>query len=275
VTVETFPEEGRVVVDLRDNPDCLPSGLNLSEACAKSAGLIGIFLGIGAGVPANAGSLARVDVLVRTGCCVGKPVHPYSCSAATTNLQDRVANATLQAFTEIAEGYGMGEFGYGQGGGTSVISGLDPRTGRPFVNQLYLAGSAGPGTSFGTDGWLNTYTNGGLGMVYKDSVEVDEQLHPILVVSERVIPDSEGAGKRRGAHATFTEYGPIGCEIDVVNCGDGSVVPARGARGGGDGSKMQMWRRRRDGSLEDLKTFHRITLADGETLVGASCSGGG
>ena len=63
--------------------------------------------------------------------------------------------------------------------------------------------------------------------------------------------------------------------MEVVNGGDGSRVPAHGVRGGGDGSRMRMWRRRVDGSLEELDTFHRITLADGETLVGNSCSGGG
>jgi N-methylhydantoinase B len=275
VTVETFPEDGRMTVDLRANPDCLPAGVNLSEACAVSSALIGVFLGIGAGIPTNAGSLGRVDVLIRDGCCVGNPVHPFSCSASTTNLQDRVANATLQAMSEIAPGWGMGQFGYGQAAGGSVISGIDPRNGKPFVNQLYLAASGGPGTPFGTDGWINAYTIGGVGMLYKDSVEIDETLHPIRVVAERIIPDSEGPGTRRGAPATFTEFGPVGCSMEVVNGGDGSRVPARGVRGGGDGSRMRMWRRRTDGSLEQLDTFHRITLADGETLVGASCSGGG
>jgi N-methylhydantoinase B len=275
VTVETFPEEGRMVVDLRDNPDCLPSGINLSEACAKSSALIGVFLGIGKGIPSNGGSLSRVDVLIRPGCCVGNPVHPYSCSASTTNLQDRVANATLEALADISDGWGMGQFGYGQAAGGSVISGVDPATGKPFVNQLYLAASGGPGTPFGTDGWLNAYTIGGVGMLYKDSIEVDEQIHPIRVVAERLIPDSEGAGRTRGAGATFTEFGPVGCEMEVVNGGDGSVQAARGVRGGGGGTPMRMWRRRVDGTLEVLPTFHRITLADGETLVGESCSGGG
>jgi N-methylhydantoinase B len=275
VTVETFPQDGRMSVDLRDNPDCLPAGINLSEACAVSSALIGVFLGIGSGIPSNAGSLRRVDVLIRDGCCVGNPVHPFSCSASTTNLQDRVANATLMAMSEIADGWGMGQFGYGQAAGGSVISGTDPRSGKPFVNQLYLAASGGPGTPFGTDGWINAYTIGGVGMLYKDSVEIDETLHPIRIVAERIIADSEGPGRRRGAPATYTEFGPVGCAMEVVNGGDGSRETAHGVRGGGDGSPMRMWRRRVDGSLQELDTFHRITLADGETLVGASCSGGG
>ena len=34
VTVE-IPRRARIEVDLRDNPDCLPFGLNLTEATAR------------------------------------------------------------------------------------------------------------------------------------------------------------------------------------------------------------------------------------------------
>jgi N-methylhydantoinase B len=156
-----------------------------------------------------------------------------------------------------------------------VISGTKPDTGKPFINQIYLAASGGPGTPAGTDGWINTYTAGGAGMLYKDSVEVDETTQPLRIVAEKLVTDSEGAGTMRGAPATFVEFGPVGCEMEVINNGDGSRMPALGARGGGAGTRQQMWRRRVDGTLEELDTFHRIVLAEGETLVGISCSGGG
>src|SRR5690606_32864623 len=35
-TVTVDPAAGKVTVDLRDNPDALPCGLNLSEACART-----------------------------------------------------------------------------------------------------------------------------------------------------------------------------------------------------------------------------------------------
>ena len=40
-----------VEVDLRDNVDCLPNGLNLTESTARTAAMVGIFNSIGAGVP--------------------------------------------------------------------------------------------------------------------------------------------------------------------------------------------------------------------------------
>ena len=62
-TVEVDNVDGRLVVDLRNNPDCMPNGFNLSEACAGSAALIGIFNGIDdATVPTNEGSFRRVEI---------------------------------------------------------------------------------------------------------------------------------------------------------------------------------------------------------------------
>ena len=57
--VEVDNINGKLVIDLRDNPDCMPNGLNLSEACARSAALIGIFNGLddASVVPTNEGKI--------------------------------------------------------------------------------------------------------------------------------------------------------------------------------------------------------------------------
>ena len=41
--VDIDGEAGRVTVDLSDNDDCLPLGLNVSEACARAGALIAVF----------------------------------------------------------------------------------------------------------------------------------------------------------------------------------------------------------------------------------------
>ena len=94
-------DEGRIEVDLRDNVDCLPNGLNLTEATARTAAMIGVFNSIGADVPPNAGSFRRIEVLLRENCACGIPRHPASCSVATTNLADRVANAVQRGLSEL------------------------------------------------------------------------------------------------------------------------------------------------------------------------------
>ncbi|MGO4842561.1 hydantoinase B/oxoprolinase family protein, partial [Rhizobiaceae sp. 2RAB30] len=71
---------GHITIDLTDNIDCLPSGLNLSEACARTAAMIGVFNSLDHNVPRNAGSFRRITVKLRENCVVGIPVHPASCS---------------------------------------------------------------------------------------------------------------------------------------------------------------------------------------------------
>ena len=99
---------GRIAIDLRDNPDCQPCGLNLTESTAIGAAMIGIYNGIqDHQVPANAGSFRRIDIRLRENCVTGIPRHPFSCSVATTNLADRVTSPVQRAIAELAAGYGL------------------------------------------------------------------------------------------------------------------------------------------------------------------------
>ena len=198
ITVD--PAAGRITVDLTDNPDCLPNGLNLSEACARTSALIGVFNSIDHSVPKNAGAFRRVEVRLRENCVVGIPRHPTSTSAATTNIADRVANATQRAFAELAEGAGMAECGAVIPPAVGVVSGRDPRTGLDYVNQLFLGMTGGAAGPHG-DAWLTIGHVGNAGLSCLDGVELDELYHPILVESRELVPDSEGAGRNIGAQS--------------------------------------------------------------------------
>jgi N-methylhydantoinase B len=277
VTVTVDAEAARIKVDLRDNPDCQPCGLNLTEGCAKTAAMVGIYNGIiDHAVPPNAGSFRRVDILVRENCCCGIPTHPYSCSVATTNLADRVSNPVQVALAELADGFGMAETGPIIPAGMGVISGTDPRhDDAPFVNQIFLACTGGAGTPV-SDGFLSIIHVGNAGMCHHDSIEVDELHHPLFVSHRYLVPDTEGAGRFRGAPSGYTEFGPAaGCTMQVLYTSDGTVNPAKGARGGLPGACAQALKRARDGGLAELPNCHGVTLAPGERIASYSAGGGG
>jgi N-methylhydantoinase B len=277
VDVEIDAEAGRITVDLRDNPDCQPSGLNLTEGTSVSAAMVGIFNGImDHSVPANAGSFRRLDIKVRENCCVGIPRHPASCSVATTNLADRVTNPVQRAIAEIAPGFGMAETGPIMPPGIGVISGRDPRhDDAPFVNQVHLAISGGAGTP-ASDGFLSIIHAGNAGLCRVDVVEVDELHHPIIVTSRRLVPDTEGAGAYRGALSIHGEFGPIdGCTMKVLYTMDGAINAAAGAAGGASGAASRALKRETDGTLTTLPACHGLTLAPGERVVSYSAAGGG
>jgi N-methylhydantoinase B len=276
-TVEVNSEDALIEVDLRDNPDCQPCGLNLTESCSRTAAMIGVFNSLEHDVPTNAGSFRRLRLHLRENCCVGIPRHPASCSVATTDLADRVANAVQHAMAELGDGIGMAEVATGQPAGWGVISGRDPRADdAPFVNQIFLpAGTLGGGGTRSSDGWLTACNIGSAGMLWRDSIEVREIHHPVRIHTQRIIPDSEGAGRFRGAPGGYTEYGPVDCSLEVFYTSDGTVHPAQGARGGSSGAHAQQYRRDVSGELHELGNCGPAVLAPGETIVAMCCGGGG
>jgi N-methylhydantoinase B len=274
-TVRIDAIEGRIEVDLSDNPDTLPNGMNVTEANACSAAMIGIFSSLGEPVPRNAGSYRRVRILLRPGSCVGGAVHPASCSLSTTNLASRIGNATQTAIAEISDGFGLAESGVIVPASMAVISGRDPRYGNaPFINSLFLMHTGGPGAGQ-QDAWLTTVHIGDLGLCYLDSVELDELRYPLRIIGRGIVPDSEGAGKWRGAPSGFCTYEPVGTQVEAWFASDGTLNPPQGVRGGRAGGTSAQARSAADGSKSDVPPCGGVLLLPGDRLECRCCGGGG
>lgn len=275
VTVETRNAEAIIEVDLRDNVDCLPCGLNLTEATSKTAAMIGIFNSIGPGVPPNAGSFRRLCILLRENCVVGIPRHPASCSVATTHLAHVVQNTVQRGMAELREDIGMGEFGFLLPPSLGVISGNDPRHNNArFVNQLILSAATVGAASAAADGWLTTQSGGNAGVARRDSVEIDELRYPIRIIDQRIITDSEGAGTFRGAPGASCEYGPVGTTLTIMYANNGVMNPAHGARGGLPGGCAGQYKRLRTGDIVEAPRYGSLRLEPGESVI-SICGGGG
>ncbi|WP_016934332.1 hydantoinase B/oxoprolinase family protein, partial [Rhodococcus sp. R1101] len=209
VTISVKPTEGRIVLDLRDNIDCIDAGLNESETCSTNNVMTGLLNSLDPEIPRNSGSFRRIEVLLREGAIVGIPTFPHSTSVATTNLGERLVMITQKTFADNWHGQGLAEGSCSVGAGFSVISGLDDRHGTadPYINQVFLGSQGGP-ASVDTDGWItygNSVTNG---LMFRDSIEMTEQKYPVRVEELRIRTDSEGAGRRRGAPGTVVRFGP-------------------------------------------------------------------
>jgi len=169
----------------------------------------------------------------------------------------------------------MAEYGKVQARALAVISGRDRRADdAPFVNQLLLAtngGAAGPLA----DGWLTSLGIGAAGFLLRDSIEIDDIKYPIHIRTQRLLPDSEGAGRYRGAPGAYVEYGPLDSPIELVYVSDGHQTPSRGVRGGQNGSIAEHRKRRRDDTEESLGGASHIRLEPGETIISISGGGGG
>ncbi len=274
-SVAIDPEQGYIDVDLRDNPDNVACGFNQSEACARASVMAGIFNSIDADVPRNSGSFSRIRIHIRQGSVCGGPVFPSSCSLATTNVSDRMVNIVQASFAQIGDGWGLAEGGVGMGAGCAVVSGGDPRLGgAAFVNQLFLTNSGGP-ASARADGWVTYGLPVAAGLMYRDSVEIDELKHPIEVSHLRLVPDTAGAGRFRGAPSMEVGYIARCPRMDVIWPCDGTHFPAAGARGGLAGACAEHRLVRADGAVEPLPNIVVLTLSEGEKVEGRHASGGG
>jgi N-methylhydantoinase B len=275
LTITISITDDDIEVDLRDNPDCMPFGLNLTEATAASAAMLGVMNAINGYAPANAGTFRRLRVVLRENCVVGIPRHPASCSVSTCNLPDRIGNAVQRGIAELAEGYGLAEAGLSVPASVGVMSGHDARfENEPFIDQMVLAFTCGPGGPT-ADGWLTLGGIGDAGVLQWNSVELDELRFPIRIDVHRLVPDSEGAGRRRGAPSATLEFTPTAGEFEFMYLSDGTIYPARGARGGGAGTTAWQAVRTESEEVTNLDVCARIWLQPGTMLLCRCCGGGG
>lgn len=269
------PEAGEITVDVRDNIDCVPGGLNLSENTCIGACRIGVFNNLDASLPHCHGSARRIKVLMREGSAIGKPVYPVGTSVATTNVNDRLTTAGNAIFSRMGKPFGQAEGGPHLPVGAAVISGKDPfKGGQVYVNQIFV-GYAGGGANHGHDGWL-TYcgpANGGL--ITLDSIEVDESMYPFIIESREVEADSQGFGEFEGAPGIRGAYYPLDHDMTVMYAADASTFPPRGVLGGEDANPTKSRKSTRMGDVVDLPAFNQELCANGEKMIFNSCGGGG
>ncbi len=275
VKLEIDPAAGMIHVDLSDNPPCVDVGLNTSLGAATSAVVGAIFNALEKDVPRNAGSFRRLRFTYAENSVVGAPVFPHSCSMGTTNVSERLVNITQSAFAQLGDGHGLSEGGTGLGAGMAVISGRDHRRGgAPFVNRMMLSTNGGPASPV-ADGWVNYAIPVIAGLMYRDSVEVDELKHPIRVNSLELVQDSAGAGRHRGAPAQQIELAPTGNPVTAVISCDGQHAPPRGVVGGLEGTPGATWLVGGNGDAQRLPNVVQVTLQPGQALRGRDSSGGG
>ena len=269
------PDKAKVTVDLRDNIDCIDAGLNLTEATATMAAAQGVFHCLKEDIPANSGSLRRIEVLLREGCLVGIPKFPHSCSMGTTNFTDVIINTTMSSFAELGEGLGFAHGNYCNTAASGVASGTDPRRGsEPFVNQMFMMGGGG-GASATTDGMHYYFVPVGAGLLYRDSVEINEQRFPIMIKSMKLLEDSMGHGRRRGGPATEVIMGPRGSKMKILHACNGLETAPKGVRGGTESKLGENVRIAPDGSEHPYPAVMNIDLEPGDLLRSRDQGGGG
>ena len=200
------PDEGMIEVDVRDNPENIPCGFNLSEAATYGSVITGLLFNMDSTVPHNDGAFSRIKIHMREGCLVGKPTFPMGTSVCTTNVCDRLITLVASIMAQLGHGYGMAEGPSSLTAGSSVVSGTDwRRGGAPYINFLAFP-PCGP-AMYKHDGWLTFAVSAAAGVVFLDSVEIDERKVPLIFEKNELAMDSSGPGEWDGAPATDVVFG--------------------------------------------------------------------
>ena len=269
------PDQGYITVDIRDNPDNIPCGFNLSEGATIGAVLTGIFYNLDPTLPHNDGAFGRIKIEMREGCIVGKPKFPVGTSICTTNICDRLISLVQSTMAKIGPGYGIAEGCSSMGASSPVVSGTDwRRGGAPFINFLALA-PCGPAL-YGHDGWLTFATTTAGGAVFVDSIEIDELKYPLLFDKNELATDSAGPGQWDGSPARDLIYGPRKDPVTIAWIVDEKIFPAKGVRGGMSGRPCDVYKiNTKSGIREDLPPMAAMTIMHDERLVAVDPGGAG
>lgn len=275
VTINVDPAKGEILVDVRDNIDNVPGGLNLSENTCTGSCRIGVFNNLDESIPHNEGAKSQIKVLMREGSVIGKPKYPVGTSVATTNVNDRLMIAGNCVFSKMGAPYGQAESGSHLPAGVGVISGADPfKNGKSYVNQVFV-GYGGGGARAGFDGWLTYCGPANAGLIQLDSVEVDESMYPIIIERRGVIPGSQGFGEYEGAPAMGGVFYPLDHDMTIVYAADGTAFPPRGVLGGGDGGESESIKIVANGDKVVLPAFAEESIEESAKIEFAACGGGG
>jgi N-methylhydantoinase B len=273
VAVDVDPEAGKVTFDLRDNPDCIPFGLNTSEACASGGCTIALLNCLEQDVPRNAGAFRRIEVLIREGSVAGGLVAPYSASVSTTNVLNRLINAAQSAFCQLGEGQGLAEGAGALGVGFAVFSGSH-ENGEPYVSEMVIGNNGGPASPH-CDGWITYAMPDCSKTIYIDSVEMLERNYPLRFRSLRLLADSGGAGKTRGGPASEVIYGPTATPLRAFYLADFAKNPPQGVLGGLPGRAASASVLDADGGETEIEPIGDSLLQAGEWIRGVESGGGG
>jgi len=218
-------------------------------------------------IPMNEGVMKTVEMTVPEG-TIPNPKFPAAVGGRHL-VNWRVNSLVFRALSRAAPGKVIAPSG-GTGSNMPQFSGIDARSGKPFVQIVNHSGGLGGRPN--KDG-IHCYPFPA--RAENTPIEIVETVAPIIIEKLELARDSAGAGRFRGG---------CGLEMDVRISNPGGVVllnisgrdvyPAQGLFGGKEGSKSEILILRKSGGRKRLHPRKIVNLEDG-TVVRFKLPGGG
>ena len=222
-------------------------------------------------IPKNEGTFRPVTVQLKQGTVVW-PFPPAPVTLSTNHCAQEIAEAVIKALAPSCPERALAGWSRRF---RIAITGLNPRTDRPFIWHMFHARGGGGASPVG-DGWPTAGEGQAAGGIKFGSIEVTEVRFPLLLKRHEFRPDSAGAGKYRGGVGSEMEMHVEVTEPAVANtAGDGVRYAPYGVFGGEDG-RPHRYRLLSKGRARFLKTKEvGIPVLPGDVFYVESSGGGG
>jgi N-methylhydantoinase B len=221
--------------------------------------------------PKNEGTFRPVTVKARQGTIVW-PFPPAPVTLCTNHCAQDIAEAMIKALAGSCPDRTMAGWSKRF---RIAISGVNPRTKRPFIWHMFHARGGGGASSAG-DGWETAGEGQAAGGIKFGSVEVAETRFPLFFARHEFRADSAGSGTFRGGVGSVLELRMETTEPGRANtAGEGVKYPPHGLLNGGDGT-VHRYRLVSGRRVRVLKTKEvGIPVMPGDLFLVESSGGGG
>ena len=269
-SARSFPKGGSrpmVTVDFRGSDAQVEGSLNAVEAITYSACFYVFRCLLAEEVPATAGLMRPIRVVVPAGSVVNaRP--PAAVAGGNVETSQRMVDVLLRALAQaIPERIPAAASGTMN---NLTIGGIDPRSGEPFAYYETIAGGMGARpTKPGVSGVHTHMTNS-----LNTPAEALEYAYPLRVLRYSLRPGSGGEGKHRGGDGMVREIEVL-ADAEVTLLAERRKHGPYGLSGGGDGAPGKTYLVRQDGSMEELASKCNVRLHKGERIRIETPGGGG
>lgn len=272
VQVTVTVDGERIKFDFTGTDPQVPSYVNATLAATQSVTLLSFLMLINPDIPHNEGLVAPTELVVPEGCLLNaKAPAPSACGNFTCS--DAIPEAIFQALAEALPDRVTAGWQRFFGG---PIAGIDPRSGRYYVDTTFFSGKGGGGATQDNDGWSHIGLIGCAGGLRAQDYEMHEIQTPHVVLEHEFWSDSAGAGEWRGGFGVHTRLRTY-AKNPIHNLhGDGSKPETRpyGLLGGKPGAMNRCLFHFPDGTVLDADLKDNYDLQSG-TIVESYAAGGG
>jgi N-methylhydantoinase B len=265
IRVSVTVDGDEVHVDLSGTSDATVGPVNSGVAQTISSVRVALFMLTGSDRSPDGGSFRNLTVTVPPGSFLNAS-EPHACEGyawSSVLLMDLVIRALAPA---LPARVCAGQFG----DALMMITGTDPRTGKPFIFQEANAGGWGAASDHdGADGVIDL-TNGSL---RNFPIEVVETKYPLRVLEYGYRRDSAGRGRYRGGCGIVRHY-LLEADAAVYYWLDRTVTPAWGLFGGDAAATSDAKVKGSVGELQLRKANRQLAKAGDEVVILTSGGGG-